>query len=158
MRTVVDTNVSVSAFLNPRGLPCQLITALQQGRFTLVTSEPMLSELADVLTRPRLVNRHRRTGEQVAVFVEALRQSAEIVPLLGEVHVCRDPDDDAVLETALLGDAAYVVSGDQDTQAREVVEYLAASGIRVLTVREFLALLETADAPESTEPGPETTS
>jgi uncharacterized protein len=144
MRTVVDTNVSVSAFLNPRGLPGQLIEALQQRRFTLVISEPMLQELAEVLVRPRLVERHRRSTEQIGVFVEMLREEAEVVAVSGTVHVCRDPDDDMVLETALVGGAVYVVSGDHDTQAREVVEYLEASGVRVLRVREFLAVLDSA--------------
>ena len=27
---------------------------------------------------------------------------------------CRDPDDDKLLETALTGDAAYLIAGDQD--------------------------------------------
>ena len=27
---------------------------------------------------------------------------------------CRDPDDDKLLETALIGDAAYLITRDQD--------------------------------------------
>jgi putative PIN family toxin of toxin-antitoxin system len=101
----------------------------------------MLVELLDVLVRPRLVARHGRSAEQVAAFVQALRQEAEVVSIPGTVHICRDPDDDVVIETAILGSAIYVVSGDRDTQARDLVEYLEARGIRVLTVREFLAEL-----------------
>jgi putative PIN family toxin of toxin-antitoxin system len=146
VRATVDTNIWVSAFLNPHSLPGELVTALQAARFTLVTSEPLLDELSDVLSRPRLARYHRRDREQVVAFVEALRQDAESVALTGTVQVCRDPDDDALLETAILGGVSCVVSGDQDTQAREVVEYLIARGIRVLTVREFLAELVAAEA------------
>ena len=146
MRAVVDTNVWVSAFLNPHGLPGQLVTALQQARFTLSTSEPLLAELAEVLSRPRLARRHERATEQILAFVEALRGDAEMILPAGSIRVCRDPDDDVLIETALLADAQCVVSGDRDTQAREVIEYLEAAGIRVLTVREFLAELEAADA------------
>jgi len=146
MRAVVDTNVWVSAFLNPHGLPGQLLTAFQQARFTVSTSEPLLAELAEVLARPRLARRHGRGMEQIAAFVEALRQDAEMIHPTGSIRVCRDPDDDVLIETALLAGSECLVSGDRDTQAREVVAYLEAAGIRVLTVREFLAELEVAGA------------
>lgn len=106
IRAVVDTNVWVSAFLNPHGAPGQVATALSQGRFAAVASEFLLTELADVLARPRIVRRHGRGAEQINAFVGALRQDAEIVALTGTVHVCRDPVDDAVLATAILGGAS----------------------------------------------------
>jgi predicted nucleic acid-binding protein len=65
-------------------------------------------------------------------------ESGELVHLAGTVHVCRDPDDNAVLETAEAGGADCVVSEDKDVRAAEVAEYLAARGIRVLTIRQFL--------------------
>jgi predicted nucleic acid-binding protein len=61
----------------------------------------------------------------------------------GTVQVCRDPDDNAVIDTAMGGRADLLVSGDQDlTHAQEVTEHLAGVGIRVLTVRRFLEELE----------------
>lgn len=141
-------NVWVSAFLNPHGLPGQVMTAVQQGRFTLLESEALLAELAEVLARPRMARRHRRGSEQIAAFVGALRQDSEPVQLTGTIHICRDPADDAVIETAIRGGAACVVSGDRDAHAREVVDYLAARGVVVLTVREFVMRLETTEALE----------
>ncbi len=57
MRAVIDTNVWVSALLNPSGHPAQLLDAFRKNSFTLVISRPLLEELARVLTRPRLVIR-----------------------------------------------------------------------------------------------------
>src|SRR5207248_2993221 len=102
------------AFLNPHGIPGQVVTALQQARFTLLTSEALLTELAGVLARPRLARRHRQGTEQITAFIEALRQDSMPVSLAGSVRVCRDPADDAVLETAIVGGARCLVSGDRD--------------------------------------------
>jgi putative PIN family toxin of toxin-antitoxin system len=54
MLVVVDTNVWVSALLNPSGFPARLLRAFLEGQFTPVISRELIQELADVLSRPRL--------------------------------------------------------------------------------------------------------
>ncbi|HVX90986.1 MAG TPA: PIN domain-containing protein, partial [Candidatus Paceibacterota bacterium] len=39
MRVIVDTNILLSALINPHGLPAQLIDAWRGARFQLVTSQ-----------------------------------------------------------------------------------------------------------------------
>lgn len=90
MRAVVDTSVWVSAVLNPSGPPAHVLEALQDGRFSLVTSEPLLAELADVIVRPRLVRRYNLTTEKVTAVLRVLRES-ELTEVTGTVRVCRDP-------------------------------------------------------------------
>jgi len=53
-RVVVDTNVWVSALLNPRGFPAQVLEALKRRQFIPVLSPPLIEELREVLARPRL--------------------------------------------------------------------------------------------------------
>jgi uncharacterized protein len=66
----------------------------------------------------------------------------------GEVKLCRDCEDDAVIETALRGEVDLVVSRDEEiTRGWEVIEPLARAGIRVLTVRRFLDELEAIGLP-----------
>ena len=50
-RAVVDTNVWVSALLSPAGRPARVLEALEAGEFVLVTSEPLLADIA-VVGRP----------------------------------------------------------------------------------------------------------
>lgn len=52
IRAVIDTNIWVSALLNPSGYPAKLRKAFEEGRFEVVISEPILKEIADVLSRP----------------------------------------------------------------------------------------------------------
>ena len=55
--------------------------------------------------------------------------------------ICRDPDDDVVLATALAGDGAAIVSGDQDLLILDPFR-----GIRVLTPSAFWKWESAADA------------
>ena len=66
-----------------------------------------------------------------------------LVPITGTVYGCRDPNDDGVIEAALRGGAAYLVTGDKDLAEERIRELLALAGVRVVTVAKFLAELET---------------
>lgn len=138
VRAVVDNNVWVSAALKPRGLPGQILSAYREDRFTLLVSEPLLAELAEVLGRPKFATRGI-SSEDAHELLALLQSAGERVSVTGTLMVCRDPDDDVVIETAIEGKADVLVSGDHDlTQMAEVAEHLARAGIRVLTVRQFL--------------------
>lgn len=142
LRAVVDTNVWVSASLTPAGRPAEVLEALCAGRFALVTSEPLLDELADVLHRPRIARRFVITSDQIAELILQLRERGEIVTVTGTVAVCRDPEDNVAIETALLGSASVLVTRDDDIKgACEIAAFLEPSGIAVLSVQRFLALL-----------------
>jgi len=142
VRVVVDTNVWISALLNPAGPPSEVPAALNRERFTLVTSEPLLAEVAEVLARPRFVTKYGVTAPDISRLLALLRERAEVVPVTGTVHLCRDPDDDVVIETARTGAAQAMVSRDDDLKRDwDLIQLLAAEGIEVLSVRQFLARL-----------------
>lgn len=55
---LLDTNVWVSALINPHGFPARLVAAWLAEQFDVVVSIPLLEEIADVLTRPRIQNKY----------------------------------------------------------------------------------------------------
>jgi putative PIN family toxin of toxin-antitoxin system len=141
LRVVLDTNILVSALLNERGAPARVLAGYREGRFTLVTSEPLLAELEDVLGRAKIVRRGI-TPARRAELLDLLRQGGQIVSVAGSIHVCRDPKDNVVIETAVGGDVVAVVTGDADlTDQEEVTAYLAARRIVILPVALFAQLL-----------------
>lgn len=143
LHAVVDTNVWISAFLTPRGAPARVLAAVLDGVYVPVMSVPLLAELAGVLERPRLIRKYNYTREEGILFAHLLRAYAKEVAVSGTVRICRDPDDDIVIETALLGKAAYVVSRDDDLKhAPGVAAALEEAGIMVLTVQRFLDRLD----------------
>ena len=52
MKVVLDTNVLVSALLKRDSVPGRLLQAVWDGTLDLVLSEPLLTELRDVLRLP----------------------------------------------------------------------------------------------------------
>ncbi len=53
MLAVVDPNVLVSALISTGGPPRQIVSAWVEGRFDLLVSPELLTELGDVLARPK---------------------------------------------------------------------------------------------------------
>ena len=111
MRVVFDTNVLVSAFL-ARGL-CADLLRLVFTEHTLVTSEVVLAELRDVLSR------QGRLPAQKIEAIEMFLREHPVAPSpvqtleLGLV----DGDDEWVLASAVLAQADLFVSGDQGVLA-----------------------------------------
>jgi putative PIN family toxin of toxin-antitoxin system len=145
LRVLVDTNVWVSALLNPHGFPARVLDALRTNRFKPILSEPLLEELIDVLSRPRLVRKYRLEPRDIAELAVLLEEKAIKVNPLGELHLCRDPRDDVVLESAILGRANYTVSRDDDLKRDlELIQKMEEQGIKVVSVSQFLNFLEKA--------------
>ncbi len=143
---LLDTNVWVSSFINPSGSPARVVRAWRDGRYQVVISLPLLEELSDVLTRPRLTRRYPILAQDVEEFLQLLIQRSQIVVPTGSVRECRDPDDDLVLETAILGHAQYAVTRDDDIKRDlNLIERLQARGVIVLSVQQFLIKLEAGE-------------
>jgi len=86
VRAVVDTNVWVSALLNPVGGPAGVRHALADRRFTLISSEPLLVELTEVLARPRIAERYRLNKSDAAELTALLRERGEVVSVTGQIN------------------------------------------------------------------------
>ena len=114
LAALLDTNVWVSAFLKPNGPPGQVVAAWGDDEFSAVTSLSQLSEIAEVLSRPRLVRRFRYPRRDAEAFVRLIGARATVVQTLGELQICRDPDDDQIVEAAIGGKAQYLVTRDDD--------------------------------------------
>ena len=141
-RVLVDTNVWISAFINPDGPPGKVLAAFLEGRFVPVISQALLEEIREVLRRPRLRRVCRVSEEDQTITLELLRDRAVEALLTGTIHMCRDPEDDFLLETALVGDARFAVSRDDDLKRdRDLTAHLERRGVQVLSVAQFLGFL-----------------
>jgi uncharacterized protein len=111
VRATVDTNIWVSSMISRQGgAPARLRAAYLAGRFTLVTSEPLMDELAGVLSRPRFVLQYGVTPDEIDELVGYMRENAHIVVPAGAVRICHGADDDVVIETAILSIADFLMA------------------------------------------------
>jgi putative PIN family toxin of toxin-antitoxin system len=131
-RVVVDTNVLISAALQPKGRPRAAIDAVRAARGVLLFSDRTFDELRTRLERPRFDRYVSREGR--ALFLVQLDAVAEWVAIAGARMGCRDPDDDKLLETALMGEADCLITGDRD-----LLVMSPCHDIPILSPADFLA-------------------
>jgi len=143
IRAVIDTNIWVSAILNPFGFPSKLRHSFTKGLFQPVISEPMFLELAEVLNRPRIKDKYGLAAADITELLLLIEERSESVHVSGRVKLCRDRNDDMVIETAIQGRAEYLVTRDDDIKHDgEVSSFLQQYNISILTVANFLSIIE----------------
>lgn len=135
MRVIVDTNILLSALINPHGLPAQLVDAWRGARFELITSRDQLLELGEVARRPQL--RKYIVPARVGRFINDLRALAEVASRLPKIDVSRDPGDNFLLAMAEVSGADYLVTGDK----RDVLVLKTRARTRIVTARQMLDVL-----------------
>jgi putative PIN family toxin of toxin-antitoxin system len=139
---LLDTNVWDSAFLNKQGAPAHLVQVWLDGAIDVVIALPILEEIGDVLRRPRIKKKYQIREEEIVQHLRLIAAGAAVVPVAGTMQLCRDPDDDVVLETAIAGGVKYLVTRDDDLKRDlDLIRYMKEHGVRVLSVSRFLATL-----------------
>ena len=111
MRVFFDTNVLVSAFL-ARGL-CADLLRLVLSEHTLVSSEVVLAELREVLSRKGRVPLNQIDAIEALLRDQPIAPRPAAILALGLV----DADDEWVLASAVLAEADLFVAGDQGVLA-----------------------------------------
>ena len=136
MRAVVDTNILVRALIKPQGSVGPVLWRLRRGEYTLLYSAATLTEVVDVLNRPRIRDKYRLTVSDIeTVAALVLLRGEEITPKR-RIAICRDPKDDEFLSVAVAGQADVLVTGDDDLLTLHPFE-----GIPIVTPAVFLQWL-----------------
>jgi len=110
-KLVVDTNLWISRLLMPDGTAARAVDHALAWGIPLM-SEATLTELSDVLSRPKFDMYVSRGDRQQ--FLRLLGGVVRVVSVTQQISACRDPKDDKFLDVALNGDAQIILTGDQD--------------------------------------------
>ena len=146
MRAVIDTNVWVSALLTPEGRTGGVVEGVLRDDFTAVWSPVTVDESRAVVMKPSIVRRIGARFASINWLLAALTELGEMIPDPPVAAISRDPNDDVFIALAIDGRADCLVTGDDDLlEDPDVEAHLAAAGVRLLSVAEFLTVL---DAPE----------
>lgn len=130
LRLVIDTNVLVSAALNPEGLQrTTLILAITKPAH-LYVSLPILAEYAGVLSRPHL---QIRRGVRLQLL-QLIKNRSSVVSPSRRLEVSSDPDDNMFIECADAARADYLITGNQ----RHFPEFWKKT--KIITSLEFISL------------------
>jgi putative PIN family toxin of toxin-antitoxin system len=110
-RFVLDTDVAIAALRSPKGASAALIGAALDRRIVMLASVPLFFEYEAKCMSPVHWTAAGLTHDQAHVFVDGL--AALIEPV--KTHylwrpTLRDPNDEMVLEVAVNGSAAAIVT------------------------------------------------
>jgi putative PIN family toxin of toxin-antitoxin system len=138
LKIVSDTNILVSALINPHGSPAQIIDYVFENKVRLFISPPIVEELERVLSYPKLIKRHGLGREKLKEFISDLLSIMLLIQGEESIQVIiEDPSDNKYLSCALNAKADFIISGD--VHLLKLGEY---RGIQIVTAAQFLDLME----------------
>lgn len=136
MRVTVDSNIVISAFLWG-GNPLRVLDSARNGSIILFSSNGLIEELADVLSRKQFAKRLAAVGSSVDKIVDEYKALSKLIDAPDiEPVVIRDPDDDTVIACAVASQSDGIVSGDKD-----LLDLGFYREIRILKAAELLTEL-----------------
>lgn len=128
MNLVLDTNVLIATFI-AKGL-CHTLVEHCLRIQTVIVSEFIFQEL-----REKLTQKFKYSVEDAQSVKDLLRSWMRVVePVMLAVGICRDPEDDQVLGTAIAGNAACIITGDRD-----LLTLGKFKTVNILLSRDFIA-------------------
>lgn len=132
MLAVLDTNIFVAALLNISGAPAKIRQHWRQQHFDVLVSSPILDEYTTVFSLLPNIALHDAT-----LLLAELSLFAKKVSITGKLQVCKDADDDKFLETAVTGNADFLVTKNHKHFPRKYFEQ-----VRIVKVATFLKEIE----------------
>lgn len=131
VRVVLDTNIIISAILCG-GKPDKVLNLVLEEKITAIISPVLTSELKEVFSK-----KFPLSEADCKLAFKNIEESFEVVQPEKKIDVLRDKDDNRVLEAAIEGDCAYIITGDKD-----LLELRSYKKIKIITASDFLSLLE----------------
>jgi uncharacterized protein len=125
VRVVFDSNIFISALIFPGRQAEKAILRVIEGRDHLLVSKEIIDEVLSVLAR-----KFAREREELARVAVLLADLGEMVSPKRRLHVFRDRADNRVLECALAGGAAAIVTGDREMLQLGNFEDVAIESLR----------------------------
>lgn len=114
-----------------KGTPHRILAAWARGRFEVVISKDILHEYLAVLKR---IDTKGKIAERWGAFI---LENAYVVKASNLVKLSRDSADDKFINTAIIGRADYIISGDDD-----LLSLKEKGPVTIISPRKFAAMLE----------------
>jgi putative PIN family toxin of toxin-antitoxin system len=134
IKACLDTNIFVSGFISPSGLPSEIIDAWRNREFILLTSNEIINEVSKVLNYPKIKKAYSLSDTEIEKYLTAISKYSQRMP--GELKInviTEDPSDNMFIACAFEGKADFIISGDNHLLSVETYE-----GIRIITASEFV--------------------
>ena len=133
MKIVLDTNIFISGIFW-RGSSNKVILNWKEGKFTLIASLGTISEITKVLKDFKI----RLPDEMIRDWIGLIVRNSIIVEPKEKISIVKDdPKDNIFIETAVAGNADYIIT--QDNHLLKLKEFRR---VKVITPEEFNTLAD----------------
>lgn len=106
---VFDTNILISAALSAHGNPFQCLALAKSGKVQSVTCQAILDEF-----REKLEVKFHYSPARSRATAEQIQQCSQWVTITHALkNATTDPDDNMIVECALVGHATHIITGDR---------------------------------------------
>lgn len=107
-KVVLDNNLFVAAYWNPRSASARIIEASREKRVIAVASAAVRREIMRTLGQIPIEEEYRRAVGRLLRRAEAVRATESLAGMIPA-----DPEDEKYLECAVAAGADYLVSSDR---------------------------------------------
>jgi uncharacterized protein len=136
VRVVVDTNVLVSGLISSSSAPRRIVNAILRGDIVPLVSPVTLTELEQVLFRPKIQRYLTDAGVTVAAFLADFVKVAEVVTPRPTAASLSDPKDVGIAEVAASRPPPdLLITGDDRLRS------VTGLGIPIVSPTQFVSLL-----------------
>jgi putative PIN family toxin of toxin-antitoxin system len=109
MKVVLDTNVLVSALLNPNGLPAGILNLVLEGTVSIVYDNRILSEYRDVLHRKKFAF----DVELIRILMDFIIHEGVFTNALPLAIPFKDEDDKKFYEVFKSASIDFLITGNK---------------------------------------------
>ena len=133
MKLVLDTNIFISAFYWG-GSSQKIIDRIVEGIDELYISSEILDEISDVMSRPKF----KSTAEIIKKYTQSIEKIGKKVFISGKIKgVCRDKEDDDIIECGITSGADCLITGDDD-----LLVLGSYQNLKILSIRDYLNMTQ----------------
>ena len=128
---VFDTNILIAATLSQSGSPNRCLKLAEEGKIKSVTCREIIDEFQEKLALKFGYSPQRIRGE-----LQKLLNYSQLVTITNTLKVITaDPDDNKIVECAVVGDATHIITGDK----KHLLPIVTYQGIAIVSAADFLA-------------------
>lgn len=128
-RIILDTNIWISLIISNN--LSKIDEHLYNEKITLLLSKELIDEIINTIKKPKL-KKYFKEGA-IEEMLLAFENYSELVNVSSKIKICRDPNDDFLLELAESGKADFLVTGDKD-----LIEIGRIGNTTIIKLSEFL--------------------
>lgn len=130
LRIIIDTNLQISFIISKNYRPLDFLLYSGNARFLFSTA--LINEIDQTIKKPKLKKyfHSNAMNEMLLVF----EPYVNLVTVNSVVDICRDSNDNFLLELAKDSKADYLLTGDKD-----LLELKKFGKTRIITIKDFLS-------------------